>query len=130
MRRKKKAVSRSTGADSDRKITAAVKKLGVQPITGVEEVNLFRQDSKVVHFKNPKVQAATQANTFVVSGNAETKNLMELMPGIANQLGQELSNHMHQQMQAGRMQQPKQEDSDDDDVPELVGEDFQATAAK
>jgi nascent polypeptide-associated complex subunit beta len=34
----------------DRKIQAALKKLGVQPIHGVEEVNMFKEDGNVLHF--------------------------------------------------------------------------------
>ena len=32
-----------------------LKRLGVNNIPGIEEVNLFRDDGSVVHFKNPKV---------------------------------------------------------------------------
>lgn len=38
----------------DRKIQAALKKLGVQPITGVEEVNMFKEDGNVLHFQAPR----------------------------------------------------------------------------
>ena len=33
------------------------------------------------------VQASIAANTYVVSGHAETKKLQDLLPGIINQLG-------------------------------------------
>merc|ERR1711990_525882 len=33
------------------------------------------------------VQASIAANTYVVSGHADTKKLQELLPGIINQLG-------------------------------------------
>jgi len=48
----KKSVTASQG--DDRKLQAALKKLGVQPITGVEEVNMFKEDGNVLHFNNPK----------------------------------------------------------------------------
>ena len=37
------------------------------------QVNLFKDDGNVIHFASPKVQASIAANTYVVSGNAETK---------------------------------------------------------
>ncbi len=43
----------STQGD-DRKLQAALKKLGVQPITGVEEVNMFKEDGNVLHFNQPR----------------------------------------------------------------------------
>merc|ERR1712154_418397 len=86
-RRKKKVASRSTAAQSDRKLTAALKKLGATNIPGIEEVNLFKEDGKVIHFVNPKVQASIGANTYIVSGPSEIKPLQDLLPSIVSQLG-------------------------------------------
>ena len=43
-------------------------------------MNLFKEDGTVIHFAAPKVQASIAANTYVVSGNAETKKLQDLLP--------------------------------------------------
>jgi hypothetical protein len=44
-----------------------LKRLGVNHIPGIEEVNFFRDDGSVIHFKNPKsVQASIGANTYVI----------------------------------------------------------------
>lgn len=48
----KKSVTSQQG--DDRKLQAALKKLGVQPITGVEEVNMFKEDGNVLHFAQPR----------------------------------------------------------------------------
>lgn len=61
--RRKKKVTPRAGAQSDAKLTAALKKLGASSIPGVEEINLFREDGKVIHFVNPKLQASIAANT-------------------------------------------------------------------
>ena len=53
----------------------------------VSQVNLFKENGTVIHFENPKVQASIPANTYVISGKAETKKLQDLLPGIINQLG-------------------------------------------
>ena len=38
----------------EKKLGSTLKKLGVQPIQGVEEVNLFKEDGNVIHFGQPK----------------------------------------------------------------------------
>ena len=86
VRRKVKAVRKKATA-TDQKLQNALKKLSASPFQGIEEVNLFHEDGTITHFKQPKVQVAMSSNTFVVSGNAEKKQLQELLPGIINQLG-------------------------------------------
>ena len=86
VRRKVKAVRKKATA-TDQKLQNALKKLSASPFQGIEEVNLFHEDGNITHFKQPKVQVAMSSNTFVVSGNAEKKQLQELLPGIINQLG-------------------------------------------
>ena len=52
VRRKHKAVRKSAAQD-DKKLQAALKKLQVQPIPGIEEV-VFFTDESVIFFKAPK----------------------------------------------------------------------------
>merc|ERR1739847_175887 len=87
-RRKKKIVHKASNTD-DKKLQSQLKKLSINPIPGIEEVNMFKDDGSVIHFTNPKVQASPQANTFAISGQAETKQVSEMLPSIVNQLGQE-----------------------------------------
>lgn len=54
MRRKIVRKAKPSGAGDDKKLQAALKKLNVQPIAGVEEVNMFREDGNVLHFSAPK----------------------------------------------------------------------------
>lgn len=54
MRRKIVRTSKPSGAQDDKKLQGALKKLNVQPIPGVEEVNMFREDGNVLHFTAPK----------------------------------------------------------------------------
>lgn len=60
----------------DKKLTSTLKKLGVNQIPGIEEVNMFKADGNIIHFRNPRVQASIAANTYVVSGAAETKGTL------------------------------------------------------
>jgi len=84
-RRKKKVVHKSNVTD-DKKIQAALKKIGVSSISGIEEVNLIKDDGEVIHFNNPKVQACLQSNTFAIMGHAETKQITDLLPSLLSQL--------------------------------------------
>ena len=52
-RRKVKKVNAKSSGD-DRKLSAALQSLKVQPIAGVDEVNMFKEDGKVIHFSNPR----------------------------------------------------------------------------
>uniref|UniRef100_A0A3Q2VBM1 Transcription factor BTF3 n=2 Tax=Pseudocrenilabrinae TaxID=318546 RepID=A0A3Q2VBM1_HAPBU len=85
-RRKKKVVHKTATAD-DKKLQGSLKKLAVNNIAGIEEVNMIKDDGTVIHFNNPKVQASLSANTFAITGHGETKQLTEMLPGILSQLG-------------------------------------------
>ncbi|CAM6046061.1 unnamed protein product [Sphagnum compactum] len=125
VRRKKKAVHKTTTTD-DKRLQSTLKRLGVNTIPGIEEVNIFK-DETVIHFVNPKVQASIAANTWVVSGPSQTKKLQELLPGIINQLGPDnLVNLKKIAQQFQRQQGAGAEEEDDDEVPDLVeGESFE-----
>ena len=55
-RRKVKKVHKSTGTD-DKKLQTTLKKMNVQPIQAIEEVNMFKSDGNVIHFSAPKGNA-------------------------------------------------------------------------
>jgi nascent polypeptide-associated complex subunit beta len=142
VRRKKKVSTRSGTAQSDAKLNTTLKKLGATNIPGIEEVNFFKEDGKVIHFKNPKVQASVHANTYIISGPSETKPLQELLPGIVSQLGMEnfaaLQGMAGAGMGGGGMPggvgsasiPEGDEDDDDDDVPDLVEGNFEEVSEK
>lgn len=117
-RRKKKTVRKSTNSE-DKKLQTQLKKLNVNTIPAIEEVNLFQENGKVIHFSNPRVQASIAANTYVVSGKAEEKDIGELMPSILPQLGpsalEELKN-----LETEFNNKKQEPDDDDDDIPDLV----------
>ena len=54
-RRKKKVVHKTT--TDDKKLQSNLKKLGVNNIPGIEEVNMMKEDGNVIHFTNPKGEA-------------------------------------------------------------------------
>merc|ERR1712110_695086 len=127
-RRKKKVVHRTATTD-DKKLQSSLKKLSVNNIPGIEEVNMIKDDGSVIHFNNPKVQASLAANTFAVTGHAENKQITEMLPGILNQLGAESLTHLKKLASnatgggAGSGLDGAgvgADDDDDDDVPDLV----------
>jgi len=123
-RRKKKVVHRTATTD-DKKLQSSLKKLSVNNIPGIEEVNMIKDDGSVIHFNNPKVQASLAANTFAVTGHAENKQITEMLPGILNQLGAESLTHLKRLASnvtggAGLGEVAGAADDDDDEVPDLV----------
>nr|NP_001028175.1 basic transcription factor 3 [Ciona intestinalis]BAE06336.1 basic transcription factor 3 [Ciona intestinalis] len=125
-RRKRKVVHRTASTD-DKKLQGSLKKLAVNNIPGIEEVNMIKDDGNVIHFNNPKVQASPSANTFAVTGHAENKHLTEMLPSILNQLGAENINNLKKlatgvpKPSSGQdNQQSTEEIDDDDEVPDLT----------
>merc|ERR1719463_683402 len=123
-RRKKKGLHRTATTD-DKKLQSSLKKLSVNNIPGIEEVNMMKNDGSVIHFNNPKVQASLAANTFAVTGHAENKQITEMLPGILNQLGAESLTHLKRLASnvtggAGLGEVAGAGDDDDDEVPDLV----------
>ncbi|BCS17725.1 nascent polypeptide-associated complex subunit family protein [Aspergillus puulaauensis] len=130
-RRKVKKVHKSSGAD-DKKLQATLKKMNVQPIQAIEEVNMFKEDGNVIHFAAPKVHASVPSNTFALYGNGEEKELTELVPGILNQLGPDSLASLRKLAESYQNMQKTQggdkKDEDEDDIPDLVeGENFENT---
>lgn len=131
----------------DKKLQGALKKLNVQPIQAIEEVNMFKEDGNVIHFAAPKgrnlwkalmyvllywssvVHAAVPANTFAIYGNGEDKELTELVPGILNQLGPDSLASLRKLAESYQSMQKKEggaAEDDEDDIPDLVaGENFE-----
>ncbi|KAK4750840.1 hypothetical protein SAY87_004322 [Trapa incisa] len=134
MRRKHKAVHKTTTTD-DKKLQSTLKRIGVNAIPAIEEVNVFKDDS-VIQFMNPKVQASIAANTWVVSGTPQIKKLQDILPGILNQLGadnldnlKKLAEQLQKKGTVGDGALGAAKEEDDDEVPELVaGETFEAAA--
>lgn len=85
--RRKKKIVHSTPATDDKKLQSSLKKLSVNTIPGIEEVNIIKNDGTVIHFNNPKAQASLPTNTFAITGHGENKSISEMLPGILTQLG-------------------------------------------
>jgi len=127
-RRKQKAVHKTASSD-DKRLQATLKRLGVNAIPGIEEVGIFTDDGKCVHFTQPKVQASIAANTYVIAGASTVREAGEVAGGGAPAGMPDLAalQKMMMAQQAGRggagalgAAPAAAADDDDDDVPELV----------
>merc|ERR1719263_1496664 len=123
VRRKKLKKHASHGAD-EKQLQAQLKKLGVNAIPGIEEVNMFKEDGSVIHFATPKVQACVTSNTFTITGHGEEKQLQELLPGIINQLGPDNLMNLKRLAEAHAAASSVNAVGAEDDIPD-VGEDFE-----
>jgi len=126
-RRKRKVVHKTVATD-DKKLQATLKKLAVNNIQGIEEVNILRDDGTgtVIHFNNPKVQASLAANVFAITGHAENKQLGDILPTILPQLGSENLESLKKLMAQtagglGAAGKGAGKGDDDEEVPDLVG---------
>ncbi|XP_049780263.1 transcription factor BTF3 homolog 4 isoform X2 [Schistocerca nitens] len=120
--RRKKKVVHATAATDDKKLQSSLKKLSVNTIPGIEEVNMIKDDGTVIHFNNPKAQASLAANTFAITGLGETKQITEMLPGILSQLGTEGLTQLKRLASsvANSAAGGKASIEEDDEVPELV----------
>ncbi|XP_071850667.1 transcription factor BTF3 homolog 4-like [Apostichopus japonicus] len=122
-RRKRKVVHKTAKGD-DKKLGNVLRRLAVNSIHGIEEVNMVKSDGSIIHFTNPKVQASAAANTFAISGHPEMKRIEDMLPGMLNQLGVDMVKDLQRSAMAeadaaGAMQPTIEEE--DEDVPNLVG---------
>ncbi|KAJ1522827.1 hypothetical protein ONE63_001978 [Megalurothrips usitatus] len=121
--RRKKKIVHATAATDDKKLQSSLKKLSVNTIPGIEEVNMIKDDGTVIHFNNPKAQASLAANTFAITGHAESKQITEMLPGILSQLGPEGLTQLKRLASsvASSAGGAKLAIDEEDEVPELVG---------
>ncbi|CAO1335349.1 unnamed protein product [Diamesa serratosioi] len=124
--RRKKKIVHQTAATDDKKLQSTLKKLAVNSIPGIEEVNMIKNDGSVIHFNNPRTQASLSSNTFAITGHAENKTIAEMLPGILNHLGSEGLTHLKRfastvASNSKMMSSLGEKDEDEkDDIPDLV----------
>ena len=115
MRRKKKVAPKNNNQDAA--LAKKMGKFGLQPLPDIEEVNFFKDDDTVMHLKRPNIQFSMKEQLVTVNGEAETKDIKSMIPGILSQVGPEQYKTLQNIVKSSA-----QADDDDDDVPELVGE--------
>lgn len=135
-RRKVKAKTAAVVVADDKKLQGQFKKMGLNPIPSIEEVNMFTDKNEIIHFKDPKVVASLQANTYAISGACECKSLHEMLPKVISQMGNEnlmsLKNSLGsdpsalaEQIKALGGGVPDAKEKSDDDIPDLDDTNFE-----
>ncbi|KAA3479189.1 basic transcription factor 3-like isoform X1 [Gossypium australe] len=145
MRRKKKAVHKTTTTD-DKRLQSTLKRIGVNAIPAIEEVNIFKDDV-VIQFINPKGRySLIEVDCFKLL-LLRTPGLLvallrqrDILPGIINQLGPDNLDNLRKLAEQFQKQAPgagdgtgtgavATQEEDDEEVPDLVpGETFEAAA--
>ena len=64
-----------------------LKKLGLNKISGIEEVSVFPNRGTAIYLHNPTVQVSPAASTFTITGYGETEQVTETLPRILNHRG-------------------------------------------
>ncbi|KAE8799354.1 transcription factor BTF34 [Hordeum vulgare] len=96
--RKKKAVHKTATTD-DKRLQSMLKRVGVNTIPAIEEVNIFKDDL-VIQFLNPKVNFVCWYELCALANRCCPKN-MEHLKRIAEE--------MQKQVAVARAMQPKEE---------------------
>lgn len=71
--KRKKIVQHKPSSVSDKKIQALAKKAGAKNIGETAEINIFKDDNTVLHFKKPKIEYSVKDKITFVTGAGETK---------------------------------------------------------
>ena len=119
MKRKLKVVHKG-GVKDDKKTKDLIKKLGAQPLPEISEINLFTEDNKVIQFKNAEVFGSLQNQTFIVSGNPETKALKDCFADVLTQLTPAQIEKLKNESLGNNVAAPSGTKKEEDEAPELV----------
>ncbi len=124
-RRKHEAKKRGNKVETDKKIEAIAKKSQAKKLNEISEINIFKDDNTVIHFKKPTLEYSFKEKVSFVSGLHETKNIKELLPAIIKQLGPKQFEFMKEYAETLKTKDKK--DDKDEQAPELV-EDFESVS--
>jgi len=130
-RKVKSSTNRPAGASvaDDKKLLPQFKKLGLNAIQGIEEVNMFTSNNEVIHFSSPKVLASLQANTYAIQGSHETKTLKEMLPRVLSQIGNENLLSLRKMVEAAASGMEGGEGGvPGDDIPDMAATNFEAVS--
>jgi nascent polypeptide-associated complex subunit beta len=71
--KRKKIVVHKPSSVQDKKIVSIAKKSGAKNIGETAEINVFKDDNTVLHFKKPKIEYSVKEKVTFVTGAGETK---------------------------------------------------------
>ena len=121
--RRTKQVKKKVDKNEDKKLKQQLKKFNVQSLPDIEEVNFFKDDDTVMHFKRPAVDFSVRDNLICVNGNPDTKDIESMLPDILKQVGPEQAAKLKDVIKKDDKKKGDEikEEDDDDEIPDLVG---------
>ena len=94
----------------------------------IQEVNIFKDDNTILHFKKPNFEYSPKEKASFLSGPHEEKHIKDLLPNILKQLGPKQYSFMKDYVEQLKSKDPK-DDGKIEEAPELV-EDFEEVSNK
>jgi nascent polypeptide-associated complex subunit beta len=101
--------------------------LEAKKLNETQEVNIFKDDNTVIHFKKPSLEYSLKEKVSFLSGPHEVKHIKDLLPNILKQLGPKQFGFMKEY--ADQLKGSKTEAKKDEEAPELV-ENFEEVSKK
>ncbi|EEB06684.1 nascent polypeptide-associated complex beta subunit [Schizosaccharomyces japonicus yFS275] len=123
-RKVKKPSKAALSAADEKKVQTSLKKLNMQALAGIQEVNMFKEDGNVINFQAPTVHASLPNETVAIYGKPQEKSFAEILPGVLNNLGPEslaALRKMAEQLKVSEGKADGEAGKDaDGDIPDLV----------
>ena len=114
-------------AVQDKKISSLAKKAQARKLNDIQEVNIFKDDNTVIHFKKPSFEYSPKEKVSFLTGPSENKHIKDLLPNILKQLGPKQFGFMKDYAETLKKQEKKEDKIDE--APELI-EDFEEVSKK
>ena len=70
--KRKKIITHKTTTVADKRIAAIAKKAGTRNLNETTEINIFKDDNSVIHFKKPKVEYYLKEKITFITGTPDT----------------------------------------------------------
>jgi nascent polypeptide-associated complex subunit beta len=101
--------------------------LEAKKLNETQEVNIFKDDNTVLHFKKPNLEYSVKEKVTFLTGAPEVKHIKDLLPNILKQLGPKQFSFMKDF--ADSLKKADKKEDKIDEAPELV-EDFEEISKK
>jgi nascent polypeptide-associated complex subunit beta len=96
--------------------------LEAKKLNDTQEVNIFKDDNTVLHFKKPNLEYSVKEKATFLTGAYESKHIKDLLPNILKQLGPKQFSFMKDF--ADSLKKGEKKEDKIEEAPELV-EDFE-----
>ena len=92
--------------------------LEAKKLNDTVEVNMFKDDNTVIHFKKPNLEYSLKEKVSFLTGQSEIKHIKDLLPNIIKQLGPKQFSFMKDFAETLKKSEPKAGKTEE--APELV----------